>query len=146
MKKNGFSLVELLVILAIMIMLAAMILAGGLYRSRTKAKEAIVKNELAAIYKAAENYTNDYGNYPANAPSGGIPQDLKTYLSKNKDWTTGPWPASSYEWENYDDTLGIIQITLRNVPSKGNLYWCIKGSCVPDPSGGGGAGECVNCQ
>ena len=62
-KKFGFTLVELLVVISIVTVLAAL-LVPAVYFSIQKAKEAKIGIELANIEKALERYKLEFGEYP----------------------------------------------------------------------------------
>ncbi|MFH1601377.1 MAG: prepilin-type N-terminal cleavage/methylation domain-containing protein [Candidatus Shapirobacteria bacterium] len=65
MKRKGFTLVELLVVMAIMAILAS--IAFGQYRnSQKKARDAQRKADLDNIARALEMYYSDHGSYPLN--------------------------------------------------------------------------------
>ncbi len=63
MKKRGFTVIELLVVMVIIAMLAAMLLPA-LRKSRAKAARDKARNEMAAIASAVITAKNDIGYYP----------------------------------------------------------------------------------
>ncbi|MGB9641920.1 MAG: prepilin-type N-terminal cleavage/methylation domain-containing protein [Candidatus Ratteibacteria bacterium] len=62
MKKKGFTVIELLVVMVIIAMLAAMLLPA-LRKARTKAARDKARNEMAAIASALITVKNDIGYY-----------------------------------------------------------------------------------
>lgn len=79
MKKTtkGFSLIELLMVISIMGMLAAMITAN-LSRSTKLSRDARRKNDLSEIRKALRLYFEDNGRYPLNTDDDGSGWDDST--------------------------------------------------------------------
>lgn len=63
MKNKGFTLVELLVVMAIIGILAVVSLAN-FRTSQIKARDAQRKSDLRQIANALEAYMNDHGGYP----------------------------------------------------------------------------------
>lgn len=61
--EGGFTLVEILTVLAIIAMLAALTLGVGGY-ARRKAGSSRAKAEIAAMETALESFKNDNGTYP----------------------------------------------------------------------------------
>lgn len=70
MKKNGFTLVELLVVMAIIGILATVSLAN-FRTSQIKARDAQRKHDLRQIGTALEVYMSDHGGYPPAFPGDG---------------------------------------------------------------------------
>lgn len=70
--KNGFTLVEILVVLAILLFLAAISLPVA-HRARNKATNAKTRTIIAQIEAALSLYENDFGDYPENQESGNQP-------------------------------------------------------------------------
>lgn len=62
-KVKGFTLVELLVVLAIIGILAAIGL-GNFYTAQVKSRDAKRKQDLDHVQRALEMYYNDYKRYP----------------------------------------------------------------------------------
>lgn len=61
--KNGFTLVELLIVMVILGILTT-IVASSFSSSQEKARDTRRKSDLQSIAKALELYYNDYGEYP----------------------------------------------------------------------------------
>jgi prepilin-type N-terminal cleavage/methylation domain-containing protein len=73
-RRSGFTLVELLVVLLIVGMLAA-ILTPVVMQSLAKARNAAIKAEIDMLHMAIMNYKNEYGSFPpaATATYGSTP-------------------------------------------------------------------------
>ena len=75
-QRSGFTLVELMVVLAIIAALAALI-TPALLNSRTAARNAAIKTEIDSLHMALMNYRNEYGSFPpcadANPTAAGPP-------------------------------------------------------------------------
>lgn len=65
MKKHGFSLVEMVVVIVVIAMLAAMTVFF-VSNWRSEAAETEVKSDLSNAAAALENYKNFNSSYPAN--------------------------------------------------------------------------------
>jgi len=66
LKKNGFSLIELLVVLGIIAVLTGLI-AFNFNAARARARDVQRKNDLKELRSALELYKNDSGTYPSSA-------------------------------------------------------------------------------
>src|SRR6266571_537526 len=64
-RRPGFTLVELLVVIAVIGILAALLLRT-LSRAKSSAKSAACKNNLRQQGLALTMYVDDYGKYPGN--------------------------------------------------------------------------------
>ena len=66
---GAFTIVELLIVIAIILVLAGLILATSGY-VQAKAKRSRAEAEIAAISAALENYRADNGTYPTDTTNG----------------------------------------------------------------------------
>jgi prepilin-type N-terminal cleavage/methylation domain-containing protein len=66
MRRAGFTLVELLIVMAIIVVLGGLMLATGGY-IQNKGRYSRAEAEIAAISAALENYKADNGAYPNDA-------------------------------------------------------------------------------
>jgi prepilin-type N-terminal cleavage/methylation domain-containing protein len=69
MRKSGFTVVELLIVIAIILVLTGLILATSGY-VQAKSKRSHAEAEIAAISAALENYKADNGIYPTDTANG----------------------------------------------------------------------------
>lgn len=94
MRLKGFTLVELLVVMAILSVLVSLI-AGGFRSSQARGRDAQRKSDLKQIANSLELYYSDYNKYPDTIPWGAEFTDGRTIYFKvvPRDPTT---PASDY--------------------------------------------------
>jgi len=94
--RRGFTLIELLIVIAIMGILIA-IAQPDLKWAITRAKEAVLKEDLFQLRDAIDQYYADTGRYPAALTNLFSEQDkLKSYLrsipidpfTRSADWIT----------------------------------------------------------
>lgn len=71
MKKNGFTLIEMLIVIVIMGILTTITVAQFISAQR-KARDVQRKGDVSALSKALEMYYNDYGEFPRANVAGQI--------------------------------------------------------------------------
>lgn len=169
-KVKGFSLIELLIVLAIISMIASM-LYPRIQLAREKSYFSRAKAEFKTMNQAlTQYYLDNNSTYPAdvnrNVPAG-IGQYVGGYQATT--WPTAPWPNSVYDWDNWTDTDGskIYQISIRFCPASAvstasctfpdepwaanfdvnsSVYWCVSGACRAHINEAANyPGYCVNC-
>ena len=88
-RKKGFTLIELLVVIAIMAILAAVVIVN-LGRAKTRANEARVSSDLAALSGALTLYKdeNPDGKYPNSGDGTATGFDSMVQELKNPTWDT----------------------------------------------------------
>lgn len=82
--KDGFTLVELMIVLTILIILAAVAIPNFL-KARETARDEAAKDALKAVKTAMEMYSSEKGSYPSNITSS---EALKKVLGNDY------WPSN----------------------------------------------------
>lgn len=119
--KKGFTLIELLVVITLISILLA--IAQPSYRNTIlRAKEAVLKENLATIRDAVDKYYSDKGKYPDSLEVlvsekylKGIPSDPITQSQTT--WITAP-PPDGEEGGIYNVTSGSEQTGSDGKPYK----------------------------
>lgn len=70
-RPDAFTLIELLIVIAIIAILAALVLAaaGGVQKKSARSR---AESEISAVAAALESYKADNGDYPSNNASGSL--------------------------------------------------------------------------
>lgn len=169
-KENGFTLLELLIVISIIGILSAMIIPI-FARSRDSAYFARTKTEMRSFATAIEMYANVYGGYPPDA-NRDIPPGLEAFLATGGDWPNAPWPGSVYDWDvwapgdlTYAPQSQVYQLSIRFCPLNqptmckfpneewaedfdyySAVYYCLGGPCRAHSSQPiDHPGYCINC-
>lgn len=74
-QRAAFTLLELLVVIALVAMLTALVLGGGQFANE-RARTARARTELAALSVALEAYRQNYGDYPQTDDEARLLQSL----------------------------------------------------------------------
>jgi prepilin-type N-terminal cleavage/methylation domain-containing protein len=113
---NGFTLIELIVVIAIIVILAGLVLSTVGYVQK-KAARSRVETEIAAMSAACESYKADNGTYPASSATNTL--DARTYLDSSD-------PAySAASLFLYERLMGVTSGNRSETPS-GKTYFTFK--------------------
>lgn len=164
--QRGFTLVELLIVISIIVMLARVIMPV-MAEVREKANLAQAQTELKSVHNSLMQYRTKYGSYPADT-NRNIPPGLEEFLAPGI-WPDAAWPDSVFDWDNWQDPADpnkrIMQISIRfcpigqpsqcrfpkadwaqNFDINSSVYYCVEGACrahINQPINH--PGYCVNC-
>jgi general secretion pathway protein G len=99
LRRRGFTLIELIVVLAIIALLASLV-APRYYRTLDNAREASLKTSLNVMRDAIDKFAADKGNYPASleelVKKGYLRQVPEDPLTGSRDsWQMLPPPPDS---------------------------------------------------
>jgi prepilin-type N-terminal cleavage/methylation domain-containing protein len=117
--KTGFTLVELLVVMAILAILATVSLAN-FRNSQMKARDAQRKSDLHQIANAMEAYTSDHGGYPE--ADGGKIQACST-VDNCLTLATCQWGTFPRELCDNNNTVYMKEIPDDPVGNPHYCYW-----------------------
>lgn len=139
--KKGFTLVELLVVMAILSSLVALV-AGGFRSAQIRGRDAQRKSDLKQIANAVELLFSDYNQYPedSNGAVSACPFDPSGSTSTVCTWGTGSLTDGKtvYLKTLPKDPSSGLNYYYRTVPGSNNLKFQIfthlenkkDGSCI----------------
>lgn len=166
-KKNGFSLIELLLVVAVIGIITTIVLISNI-RAKEKTYLSRADIELKTFAYALKMYAFEHNNTFPDDVNRDLPSGIETYLNTDPEWPSAPWPGSVYDWDNWSiDGENIYQISIRFCPVGGPLsacvfpneswaqnfnvnsayYYCVSGSCrshISEPIDY--PGYCMNCS
>lgn len=134
MRKNGFTIVELLIVVVIIGILAAIVVVAYNGLTRT-ARESAIESDLANFAKKAEVYKAMNGQYPANASQ----LDSMEFSLNQEHYVTGR--NNFYYCRKTDD---LQQYAVGAITTTGTNYYIVNGTVTSQSGGISGATTCDN--
>ncbi len=118
-EKNGFTLVEIMIVIVVLGVLAGLVYGLVLSRSRARTYYTRTISELNTMGNALSLYVTKYNDYPPDV-SRDIPAGMKEFIQSqqgNAAWPDAPYPGSVYDYDNWPpDAYGpqqTYQISVR---------------------------------
>ena len=100
--ERGATLVEVLVVLAILSVLANIAIPGLIYALK-RAEAAAILGDFTLVRQAVIEYYRDHGELPPDVNRGIAPPQLAAYLDGKVDFKTDTY---WYDWENWEGHRG----------------------------------------
>ncbi len=135
--RKGFTLVELLVVIVVLAVLAAIVLPKFV-GAGTRSKESALKSDLKLIRNAITLFYNDTGAYPASlaalaattAPASGLAPDGTTKAINAADWhgpyldsiPNDPVSGSAFIYSTADGSVGKVTSSATGNASDSTAY------------------------
>ena len=113
--RNGFTLIELIVVFAMIGILAAIVVTS-FADAHTEATIAATGEDILAISKALEHHNTNYGYWPAETTVGSLPPEIKAQF-KGEDPFAKACPIGSvydYDHQVAGDGRRIISISIKS--------------------------------
>jgi len=96
--KQGFTLIEMLVVLAIMVVLMALVIGAGRYAKQSSLR-AKARADIEKLHNAINEYRIDYGSLPQDIKKNTLAPWLKNEkLTYTNDIPIDPW-NTPYQYE-----------------------------------------------
>lgn len=138
MKQSGFTLMELLIVVALIVILAGLVLLTNVSSSLKKARDSTRKNDLNKLARIFEDYYNDHSRYPTNNSATGIIEGVKwgdpflTYpINLPKD-PSSPSQDYYYETDSNNQSYYAIYSRLENTADDDIITVGCQDGCGPN--------------
>lgn len=109
-RRRGFTLVELVLVLVLVALLAAMALPN-LRRALVRARATEAVSDLHVIRVAVMGYVGDHHRYPADVTRGETPPELVEYLPDGFSFTGERYVLDYDNWADQEGFVGLSVIT-----------------------------------
>lgn len=103
-RKGGFTLVEIMIVVAIIALIAVLALPSFM-RARQRARDAKLENALRIAAGAFEMYSAEHNRYPDDEMPGVVPAGMAGYFGTKLNWTAPTPVGGTWDWDN--GVLGI---------------------------------------
>jgi len=125
--RSGFSLVELMIVLSVLAVLAALVVPR--FQSiQTEARAVAAAESLKAIASAVKLYEASNGDYPSDSAAGSVPAEVQANLP-NADFTRAPlggqWDYDEWFARSHKAGGDIVDVAISIVDGDATLYQVI---------------------
>jgi prepilin-type N-terminal cleavage/methylation domain-containing protein len=103
-RREGFTLVELMIVLGIICLLAVLALPAFL-RARQRTQNTKFINSLRVATAAFDTYAIEHSSYPTDVNRGIVPPGMSTYFGPTFDWTKPTPIGGLWDWDK--DVFGF---------------------------------------
>jgi prepilin-type N-terminal cleavage/methylation domain-containing protein len=114
-RQKGFTLVEMMIAIAIIAMLAAIAVPAAV-RAANRAQTVALINELRSTSEAFQMYAQEHNTWPPSAATFGvIPTGMNMYMPKKSTWTSSAplgglwyfWNVDPFGVNGYASYIGV---------------------------------------
>ena len=139
LKRNGFTLVEITIVIALLTTLSSAILFSNIKSPLQKGRDSKRKQDLNTMARYFEDYFNDRGTYPAENPAGNIEGapwggPFGTYASNLPSDPLAPARQYYYQTDPTNQNMFVVYALLENESDAGISNSGCSNGCGPDRS------------
>ncbi|HEV3243822.1 MAG TPA: type II secretion system protein [Chthoniobacterales bacterium] len=118
-RERGFTLVEIMIVVAIIALLAAIALPSFL-RARERARRTIFISALRVARDACDTYVIEHNGWPPDVNRGTLPAGMATYFNAHFDWTASTPIGGHWDWDYkvFGFTAGVSVIDPNETPEE----------------------------
>ena len=98
-RRDAFTLVEIMIVVAIIALLAAMALPSFPARSPARAKHQVHQRAASRLRARFDTYAIEHGSYPPDVFRGIVPPGMATYFDDGFDWTAPTPIGGQWDWD-----------------------------------------------
>ena len=136
LKRNGFTLVEITIVIALLTTLSSAILFSNIKSPLQKGRDSKRKQDLNTLARYFEDYFNDRGTYPAENPAGNIEGapwggPFGTYASNLPSDPLAPARQYYYQTDPTNQNMFVVYALLENESDTDISNTGCTGGCGP---------------
>lgn len=139
LKRKGFTLVEITIVMALLVLLSSTILFANIKTPLQKGRDTKRKQDLNKMARYFEDYFNDQGTYPRENPAGNIEGapwggSFGTYASNLPSDPLAPARQYYYQTDPTNQNMFVVYALLENESDADISNTNCTGGCGPGRS------------